>query len=151
MRTESEIKRYLQKKETPDSAIDYTLAKLKEYGYINDQQFAIDFASAKAPTLSFRRIQGKLRLLGVDAETARQATGNLSEDTEYKAALTVAQKALKSLSRSENVRNKLTGRLLYRGFGYDVIRRVVSELLLQEAEQNPEPEINYECAHEIEE
>ena len=56
LKTEKQLRDYLKKKEYNPTTIDYVIDKLKEYNYLNDENFA------KAYILTYSKKYGKLKL-----------------------------------------------------------------------------------------
>jgi regulatory protein len=74
MRTEVELRRLMKMRVTPDAmgeaAIVAVLARLKEYGYLNDASFAETYARLRQENEKFgvRRVRQDLQQKGVDGE-----------------------------------------------------------------------------------
>ena len=108
------------------------LADLARLGYINDRQFAEQWASGRIRLRGFgrRRIEQELRNKGIDREIVGEALGQaFGADTEAETAHKEAEKKLnimKSADR-ETRRRRLAGFLERKGFSYDVIRIVLKD------------------------
>ena len=128
-RSESEIRRNLQKHEIPEVVIEETLERLRRDGLANDDQFArawVENRSTFRPR-SRRLMALELRQKGLDDESAKSALENVDDEAlAYEAAQKRAAR-LKSLERSE-FRTKLSGFLARRGFSYSVIAPVVTRV-----------------------
>ena len=74
MRTAAELTRLMRNKvepgETGQAKIDAVLARLKEYGYVNDADFAANYAKLRQENASFgkRRVRQDLAIKGVHSE-----------------------------------------------------------------------------------
>lgn len=74
MRTVAEVKRLLRRRvepgETGEARIDAAIARLKEYGYLNDTSYAQDYAKLRQENASLgkRRVQQDLMRKGVPAD-----------------------------------------------------------------------------------
>ena len=128
-RSESEIRKNLQKHEIPESVIEETLERLRRDGLANDDQFArawVENRSTFRPR-SRRMMALELRQKGLDDESTKSAL----EDVDDKAlAYEAAQKRaprFKGLEWSE-FRTKLSGFLARRGFSYPVISTVITRI-----------------------
>lgn len=128
-RSESEIRKNLQKHEIPESVIDETLERLRRDGLANDDQFArawVENRSAFRPR-SRRLMALELRQKGLDNEAAKSALEGVDDEAlAYKAAQKRANR-LKGLEWSE-FRTKLSGFLARRGFSYSVIAPAVTRI-----------------------
>lgn len=128
-RSESEIRRNLQKHEIPDDVIEETLERLRRDGLANDDQFArawVENRSAFRPR-SRRLMALELRQKGLDDEAAKSALEGVDDEAlAYEAAQKRATR-FKGLEWSE-FRTKLSGFLARRGFSYSVIASAVSRV-----------------------
>lgn len=110
---------------------------LKEYGYINDEDFAFRYAE---DCLNFKKygrkkIKYKLMEKGISANLAEDAVNNL-EDTEKENEnlLALAEKKLKGNFDIKNVM-KTKRYLVSRGYGFDDIDRAIKALLNEREEE----------------
>ena len=127
-RTESEIRGRLASRSFSPEVIDSVLQKLHEYGYVDDQRYAQQFAQENAGRISSRMISNKLRQRGISRQLIEQI--DTDEARNFEAALTYAKKAIGKIHDEDNRkrRHRLTQRLLYRGFDYDTAARVWDRL-----------------------
>lgn len=128
-RSESEIRRNLQKHEIPEDVIGETLERLRRDGLADDDQFArawVENRSAFRPR-SRRLMALELRQKGLEDEAAKSALEGVDDEAlAYEAARKRATR-LKGLEWSE-FRTKLSGFLARRGFSYSVIASAVSRV-----------------------
>ena len=128
-RSESEIRRNLQKHEIPNDVIEETLERLRRDGLANDDQFArawVENRSAFRPR-SRRLMALELRRKGLDDEAAKSALEGVDDEAlAYEAAQKRAIR-FKGLEWSE-FRTKLSGFLARRGFSYSVIASAISRV-----------------------
>ena len=83
MRTESEVRRYLQQQEYSQEEIQEAVMVLKDYGYLNDARYCGEYYRyAKTKGKADRRILQELMQKGVSAETAKNAIARLREEEE---------------------------------------------------------------------
>ena len=75
--------RLLEKQWTNEEIVEVVLAKLGEYGYLNDERFAFGYASYKVrqKPVGRQRLQRDLQLKKVDRETAAEAIKLVFEET----------------------------------------------------------------------
>lgn len=130
-RTEQEIRHYLTRREVPSRLIGTVLAKLKEYGYVNDAKFALDFQRARNDykPMGLYRIKRELSNKGVPKEIVSSL--EVSREKEYHLALEAAKTRVRQyqgLDRQTFYR-RLAGFLSRRGFGYDTVKKVIDALL----------------------
>lgn len=128
-RSESEIRKNLQKHEIPETVIEETLERLRRDGLANDDQFArawVENRSAFRPR-SRRLMALELRQKGLDNEAAKSALEGVDDEAlAYEAAQKRATR-FKGLEWSE-FRTKLSGFLARRGFSYSVIAPAVTRI-----------------------
>lgn len=83
MRTECEVRRYLQQREYSQEEIQEAVMELKDYGYLNDAHYCGEYYRyAKTKGKADRRILQELIQKGVSAETAKNAIARLREEEE---------------------------------------------------------------------
>ena len=128
-RSESEIRKNLQKHEIPEIVIEETLERLRNDKLVDDGQFAqtwVENRSTFRPR-SRRMLAMELRQKGLDEEAMQSALEDVDDETlAYEAAQKRAPR-FKELDWLE-FRKKLTGFLARRGFSYSVITPVVSRI-----------------------
>lgn len=134
-----ELRRFLLDKGHDGQAVDRVLEKLTEMGYLDDTAFAgmlvRDRVNLKGA--GRRAIADELRRVGVGDEAAQQALQEYDPDAEMEAARSHGQKALRLAARQEDPRKrraKVYASLARKGFGSDIIQRVLRELLEGEPE-----------------
>lgn len=133
-RSEKEIyDRMLQKGYEP-SVIANTIHYLKEQRYLNDKDFAEMFIKDKFELNRYGRNRIKTELLkkGVSKKLVNDLMEEvIHPDREYETARELAEKKMKSYQRdSKNAQHrKLSGFLLRRGYSYDIVSKVVKELI----------------------
>lgn len=141
MQTGKELRTRLLRKGFETETIDAALAKLAEYGYLNDERFAelwIENRLAHRPR-GKRMLEQELRQKGVDRQIVDDTVASMEID-DRAAALELASKRLKSVQGLpiEEQKKKLTGILARKGFDYGVIRTTLDRVL---GESWDEPEM----------
>ncbi|HEV2106757.1 MAG TPA: RecX family transcriptional regulator [Thermomicrobiales bacterium] len=127
-----EIRDRLHEKGYNTATIDAAVARLEGWNYVDDADFArfwVENRVAHKPR-GRRLLEQELWQKGVDRETARDAVDR-SELDEHDAALAIANAKIRSyagLDRDVAYR-RLGGLLARRGFGYDVVKPVLDEVL----------------------
>lgn len=128
-RSESEIRRNLQKHEIPELVIEETIERLRRDGIADDDQFArawVENRSAFRPR-SRRMMALELHQKGLDDDAAKSALEDVDDEAlAYEAAKKRAVR-FKGLEWNE-FRTKLSGFLARRGFSYSVIAPVVARV-----------------------
>lgn len=128
-RSESEIRKNLQKHEISESVIRETLERLRTDGLVDDGQFAHAWVENRTTfrPRSRRLMEMELRQKGLDNESMMSALEDVDDEAlAYEAAQKRASR-FQGLEWSE-FRTKLSGFLARRGFSYLVIAPVVTRI-----------------------
>jgi regulatory protein len=131
-RSSAEVEERLLEKGFTDVVVRTVFTDLVRLGYINDHEFARQWAAARIRLQGFgrRRIERELRAKGIGREIIAEVLATaVSEDIERRAAREAAQKKLKTLQSADRQsrRRRLAGFLERKGFSYDVIRVVLTD------------------------
>jgi regulatory protein len=129
-RSRTEIEKKLVDRDFPADIIQSVIDHLLHFGYLNDEQFARQWAASRVRTRGFgrRRIEQELRQKGIGREVVCGTLKDLFEDTsELDVARKEAEKKLRSLVRFEpEVRKRrLAGFLERKGFSSGIIRNIL--------------------------
>lgn len=115
----------LKSKEYEDDIIKQVISKLSEYGYVSDLDFANSFIVSNK-SKSRRMLEVDLLKKGLGRETIKRALEeNTTEEEEFEKCLTATQKYLKNKEVDEKTIQKLKSHLVYKGFSFDNINRVI--------------------------
>ncbi|MGH2588243.1 MAG: regulatory protein RecX, partial [Dehalococcoidia bacterium] len=123
-RSEAEVRQRLLRRGLPHDVIVDTIARLREYGYLNDAEFArfwVESRSGANPRGRYA-VRRELRAKGVDQDTADEAMASLTEERSARKAALKKARGLHGLEYPA-FRTRLAGYLVRRGFGYDVVRQ----------------------------
>jgi len=133
-RTKKEITIKLKDKGFDDEIIHSVMDKLEEYNYINDEAYCEKYINDKTKFSKYgvNKIKLKLYAKGVDKEIISKEIVKIDNDLELENALVLAQKKLSSIKESDKykIKAKLSNHLMTKGFSYDTIRKVFSQLEL---------------------
>lgn len=128
-RSESEIRKNLRKHEIPEEVIEETLARLRQDGLANDDQFARAWVENRTTfrPRSRRMMALELRQKGLDEETTSTALAEVDDEA---LAYEAAQKRASRFKELEwqDFRKKLSEFLARRGFAYAVIAPTVTKI-----------------------
>lgn len=130
-RTVSEIKKRLLGNDYPEDIVEEVIEHLTRAGLLDDEKFSRDWVKARsaAKPMGKTRLAWELRGKGVEPQQVEEALENLDEDAEYQMASSlVAKKTGKADLSDPSLKNRLTSFLMRRGFGWDVISRVLDEM-----------------------
>ena len=134
-RSRLELRRLLLRKGEPADAVDRVLDRLAGAGYLDDVEFARQFARAKAlgSGMSRRRVQQELARRGIDRAVADAAIADVFAEESVNEIETVerlARMKRRALARLDDAtrRRRLYGFLARRGFENAEIREVLNRL-----------------------
>ena len=131
--------RLLEKGWADEAAADYALAKLKEYGYLDDERFAFGFASyrVRQKPVGRQRLARDLQTKKVSKETADAALELVYQETPEEELIARAiekRVRLRGRPATRQETKSLYDHLLRLGFSYDLIIRKVREASAAPAE-----------------
>lgn len=135
--------RLLEKEWTDEAAADYAVAKLTEYGYLNDEQFALSFAQSRVrqKPVGRQRLARDLRNKKLDKETAEQALEKVFEETPEEQLVdeAIARRVrLRGRPRTREESKSLFDHLLRRGFSIDLVINKVRALSSSNLDDAPD-------------
>ena len=118
--------RLLEKSWTDEKTVEATLAKLQEYGYLNDERFAYGFASyrVRQKPVGRQRLARDLAMKKVARETANEALDlTFAEIPEEELIDRAIEKRIRLRGRptSRSETKSLFDHLLRLGFPYDLV------------------------------
>ncbi|MDQ3686536.1 MAG: recombination regulator RecX [Acidobacteriota bacterium] len=122
--------RLLEKEWTNEEAVEAALAKLAEYGYLDDERFAFGFASSRVrqKPIGRQRLARDLQTKQVSRETAEEALNLVYAETPEEELITRAIEKRTRLRGRPTTRaevKSLFDHLLRLGFSYDLVIRKV--------------------------
>lgn len=140
-RSVREVQSRLRRKAFDDATIERVIERLKDLRYIDDEAFArfwVENRESNRPR-GRRLLEQELRSKGIE----REIVANTIEDAgidERAGALEIARAKLRSYQDldPEVVKRRLGAFLARRGYGYSVIKPVLTELLSDPGEEFPE-------------
>jgi regulatory protein len=141
-RSEKEVRDRLRRGGYEQDAIEHAIARLHEWRYLDDADFArrwVENRTMHRPR-GRRLLQQELRHKGIDGQIARDAIDDAGLD-ETAAAEVLARRRLPSYAADEPaaIRRRLGAYLARRGYGYDVIRIALDRALGEAEELDDEP------------
>lgn len=133
--------RLLEKDWTNEEIVDAVLDKLKEYNYLNDENFARELAASKLrqKPMGARVLKQKLALRKLDKETVDEAIELAFEETPEEEIIKQSiQKRLRLKGKPESREDakKFYDYLLRQGFSYDLVSRKMREIAANEFDEN---------------
>ena len=134
-RTQQEIADALRKNAYPARTIARVMARLDEADYINDTNFAEQWAASRTGKgMGARRIRMELRRKGIDGDAIDEALSSIDEDEMLSGALKAALKVASGKDISDpKDRQKVLAALARRGYGYSEAKQAL-DMLKEESE-----------------
>ncbi len=118
LKTKKQIRDYLLRKGYNDDLVYECIDKLKEYGYINDTEYAKRFIEGNSKTQGKRLLEYKLMAKGVKKDVAEQVYNELDVDSHANAEKIIF-KYLKNKEINKENLAKAYRYLIIRGFSYE--------------------------------
>ena len=133
--------RLLEKNWTNEEIVDGVIEKLKEYNYLNDAQFAKDFAASQIRQKPVGKRVLKMKLAGkkLDKETVEAALENALEETPEEEIIERAinkRLRLKGKPETREDAKKFYDYLLRQGFTYDLVSNKMREIASGNYDEN---------------
>lgn len=124
-RTEKQMRQWYARKTKDQNLIDTEIARLIEYGFINDETYAQMYVEAKKNKMGVGMIRNKLRLNGVANDFVETAVAEV--DNQHDFALSCVEKYMRSKEKTPENKSKLFRWLLGKGITYDLCGEVIDE------------------------
>ena len=137
-RTAEEVRRKMLEKDFAPEEAEYAVQFLEEFGYVDDRKYALAFIheTMKRKPAGESRLRQELMKRGVSKHDIADAFAEAfppetSRETALGSALEAAQKKMRSLERKDPEKRKqaLVGYLQRQGFSWDVIKKVLADVL----------------------
>ena len=119
---------FLKEKKYPVDSIEKAIAKLQDYGYINDGAFAENYIKSYSQQKGKFRLKQELLAKGIDDDIIQEKLSDLSEEEMEESCRQLAQKFAKSRRQDEKLSEKLFRHLLGKGYSYSMVAKVVGEV-----------------------
>lgn len=129
-KTKKQVRDYLTKKGYTDKTIDSALEKMQSYAFIDDEDYARDYARSVSANKGKRLIALELKRKGVSDADADAALDELGD--ELPSATAVAAKYAKNKENTRENLLKCYKYLLSKGFSYDTAKQAADEIFRYE-------------------
>ena len=132
--------RLLRGKSTNEEVVDVVIARLREYGYLNDERFAFGYASykVKQKPVGRRRLERDLKLKKVDTGIANDALEMVYAETPEEQLIDQAiAKRLRIRGKPKNrmEAKSLFDHLLRRGFEFELVSEKIRSLTTDDTDE----------------
>jgi regulatory protein len=133
--------RLLRDKNTNQEVVETVIARLREYGYLNDQRFAFSYASykVKQKPIGRRRLQRDLKFKKIDNGVANEALEMVFAETPEEDLIEQAiAKRLRIRGKPKNraEAKSLFDHLLRQGFQFELVSEKVRTLAADYADED---------------
>lgn len=116
-----------------EDTIERVIDFLKKYNFINDSLLAkkIVNTNVNLNKCGKNRIKQNLYNKGIDRDNINDAVSEIDNDVEYENAMYLAKKRYDRIKNEDKrkIYQKISQHLAYKGFDYDIIKRVLNKLL----------------------
>ena len=112
--------------------VEMVLYKLEREHLLDDADFARQWVEARCKKLGRRRIAQELRQKGISAEQTGEALKQVDEEEQLACAASLASKALGRAKSGEDPRKtaqRIIAAIVRRGYGYDVARKALQQVM----------------------
>lgn len=131
-RSENELYSALRRKGYSEDHIDTVMDYCRENKYLDDREFTRAFIADKIYLNKYgpKRIRYELQMKGVSREIIDRYL-DIDSDQEYEQAFELAEKRMKSYKNDDrnSIYRKLSGYLQRKGYSYEVVNKIIRELL----------------------
>ncbi len=127
LKTKKQIKTYLLGKGYSEETAYYVIDKLKEYNYVNDEEYAKRYLETCSKTQGKRLAEYKLMMKGVRKEDIEKAYGDVDVPAKDN-ALCLAEKYMKNKEKTRENYAKTYRYLIGRGFSYEEVDYALSKI-----------------------
>lgn len=123
----------LREGETPDD-VEEVLETLQNRGYLDNARYAASRVRSRAARYGNRRLAGELAQMGVERETIAESLTEAGD--EFERARVLWRRKFGRLPQDKKERDRQTRYFASRGFGFDVISRLLSGAGLEDDEED---------------
>ena len=131
-KTKKQVEDYLESKGYLEKTIEAVLDKMSAYKFVNDQNYAKDYAKSASKNKGKRLISLELKRKGVSDEDMSEALNDIDGETETEAATKIAEKYLKNKEKTRESAVKCYKYLLSKGFDYETAKEAADKIIKDE-------------------
>ena len=131
-KTKKQVAEYLEGKGYLEKTIEAVLSKMSAYKFVNDQNYAKDYARSASKNKGKRLISLELKRKGVSIDDMSEALDDIDSETETEAATKIAEKYLRSKEKTRENAVKCYKYLLSKGFDYETAKEAANKIIKDE-------------------
>lgn len=133
LKSEKQLKDKMLDKGYDHELIDRAIEKLKNHRYLDDKYYCEALVNTRLNSAKYgkRRIVQELYEKGIEKEIMDSKLNEISDEEEFERAYQLATKKIKSIKEEDTLKigSKLSNYLIYRGFDYETVKKVVQKIL----------------------
>ena len=131
-KTEKEIRAHLTRKGYLPAVIAYVIEKLREYDFVNDNEYAEAYTESAAKRKGGRLIRMELRNKGIAEEAIESAVSGIDSEKELATAAGILEKYMRGKSADKPTLQKAYRHLIGKGFDYDIVKETLAKYGIDE-------------------
>lgn len=132
-KTVHRMREYLTRREYDPDVIEHVIRKLKDYRYLDDDEYAAMYAEQNASVKGSRRIKQELIAKGIAPSVAEEHSGQDCEQA-LENATRLAEKYMRSRPTDLKTLAGLQRHLVSRGYDFDTVNSVLQRYKLNDDE-----------------
>jgi regulatory protein len=121
-KTEKQVRDFLKSKGYLSDVVEYVVEKMKDYGFLNDGEYAETYVEFTSQKKGARLIKMELKSKGISDLEIESALNNINEDAQIQTAKGILEKYMKNKDCSRETLQKAFRYLMGKGFETDVIK-----------------------------
>ncbi len=125
MRTEKELRDKLRQKEIPEASAQAAVEKMKELGYLDDENYAQLYAQELLQKFGGRLAVQKMMQKGIERSLAEQTVGGFEPEETVLAGHVARLRQKYQTEEPRKAKQKMIRALMSKGFEYDDIKRAL--------------------------
>ena len=126
-KTEKQIRDFLKSKGYLSAVSDFVVEKMKEYGFIDDYDYAKDYTAFAQKKKGKRLIRMELKAKGIAEEEIEKALCQADNETEVSSATAILEKYMKNRQADKETLFKAFKYLLGKGFEYETAKSALQK------------------------
>lgn len=148
MRSESEVREYLKKKEVAEPVIKEAIHKLYDLKFLNDEDFALAYVRTQINTTDkgAEVIKLELKEKRIDPSIISKVLDEVSFDVQLEKAVKLSDKyAQKNKNDSSRIlKQKIEQMLQRKGYSFPIIRAALEETVVEKEEEDEMDALRYQ-------
>lgn len=125
-KTEKQVRDFLRKKGYLSIVCDYVIAKMREYNFLNDAEYAEAYVESVSKKKGGRLIRLELKRKGLEEADVDTAMEALDEETERETAKKILDKYMRGKNSDRETLYKAFRYLMGKGFEYEIAKSALS-------------------------